>query len=302
MKLFYPAKDILDLDMGETGFFIKPYLPRGSIVLLFGEAGEGKSNLIWNMLDCVQKGESFLGLETKQTNCLLVELDMPLISLVERWRDEGRAPEFALACDELTFNCIEFLQTHTDERHQRIRDLLMEAKSRYEPGLVAIDALREVFPGDLNISGPARQIYDAFRSVFPESCLVFIHHEKKIDLDYLSTVRQLNRASGSKELINNTQVVLQLINRRGHKYLEHLKSQVTRLCEPLLLHIDGLKIIAVDDQRKDKIREQFKNWNGRARDFDLSLGKELGVSDRLIREIRIAMRDKTPLERITEED
>jgi len=242
------------------------------------------------MAECIQTGTPFLGMPTVKSQVFFLELDMTLVGLKLRWQNMGYRPSFAVATDEVTFNCLEFLKTYTDDRHQRIMNELIKVREEIKPEFVMVDALREIYPGDFNISGPSRQLYDAFRLIFPSTTVGFVHHEKKINLDYVDTISQLNRASGSKELINNSSVVLQLINRKGHLYLEHLKSQITRLVDPIHLDINGSKVVAVDEQRTMVVAEALRGWNGKMADFDKMMSGQLGYSVRLIEAIRARLK------------
>jgi len=50
-------------------------IPKGGWTLLVGPPGSGKSMLSIQLTDCLQEGKPFLGMKTKQSNCLFIQAD-----------------------------------------------------------------------------------------------------------------------------------------------------------------------------------------------------------------------------------
>jgi hypothetical protein len=172
---------------------------------------------------------------------------------------------------------------------------LQDLHRQYEFGVVFVDALREVVPGDLSASGIARRVYDAFKIIFPQASLVFIHHERKSSQQVFGSGDPLQSAAGSMEFINVAQVALRFHRKGRDTWLEHGKSQASAEFEPLPISLrdDGVHVFH-REQERFAVAERIlnENPNAGARELDKMIGEALRMSERTARIIRLAMQQK----------
>lgn len=299
MEIFAPGKELLKRELPESVFWLDPYVPCNSIIVLFGRPTLGKTGIVWNIAQAIQTGQPIWGHPTQQTNVLVLELDMPADLTQMRWKDADPPfePEFVTAFDPVSLDCTQFLDGYSDERHRMVKSQLMELHEKYKFGLVCIDALREVVRGDLNPSGLPRRVYDAFHMVFPGASILFVHHEKKMQAGFSPDPLQMS--SGNMEFMNVAQIGLQFHKVGKETYLSHLKTQASAKFAPLPLSIcdDGVHFTSPNEERNRVAMEVIANSEGMSmREIDKSIGKQLGVSDRTARTIRIGLAQKARLE------
>jgi hypothetical protein len=262
--------------------------------MLYGRSGIGKTAVAWQMAQAIQTGQSIWGMPTKQTNVLFMELDMPDNLAQNRWADADPAfvPEFSVAFDEVSLDYRQFLTPYPDDRHKEVMDKLQMMHQRQQFGVVFIDALREVVPGDLSASGIARRVYDAFKTVFPGATIVFIHHERKGAAANMGPTDPLHAAAGSMEFINVAQVAVQFHRRGRETWLDHGKTQASATFDPLPISLrdDGVHVYHRQAERLKAAEEIIaNNPNAKMRELDSLIGARLGISDRAARVIRCGL-------------
>jgi len=292
MILFEPGKTLLNETLDDNIFLLEPYIPRESVIMLFGRPTIGKTPICWQFAQAIQTGQPLWGMPVQQANVLFLELDTPLRLVHHRWKDADPPfePEFIIAFESMTIDCTQFLSTYPDERHREIVDAFGRIHSKYQFGLVIIDALRHVVLGDINTGGVSRRVYDAFRAIFPGASLLFIHHEKKIQQGNFGAPEPMHLAAGSMEFINIAQVSLQFHKAGKQTYLSHIKTQASEMYPPLPLNIapDGVWVIDKLAERNDralKVIVAADPGMGK-RDLDRLVAKELGISERTARTIK----------------
>lgn len=154
-------------------YLCQPYIPAGGIVLLNGPPSAGKSQLLWQLLNAVQDGGTFLDRPTAQGNALLLNLDMYENALWHRWKATGLEPHFDLVVSE-PFNCMRMGW----QRSELVQSLAaMHQQRQYT--CVAIDALAEVHGTTASNDAAPTAVYGAFRALFPGATLLFNHHDRK---------------------------------------------------------------------------------------------------------------------------
>ena len=260
--------------------------------MLFGRPSVGKTPVCWQMAQAIQTGSPCWGLPTQQSNVLFIELDTPMRLVHERWReaDPQFQPEFIIAFESMTIDCMQFLSTYPDERHREIIEAFKSLHAKYQFGLVCVDALRHVVLGDINTGGISRRVYDSFREIFPGSSFLFIHHEKKIQQGNFGAPEAMHLAAGSMEFINIAQVSMQFHKAGKQTYLSHIKTQASAMCPPMPLSVaeDGVWITDKLAERNQKAIEAIKKappGTGK-RDLDQLIAKELNISERTARTIK----------------
>jgi hypothetical protein len=246
------------------------------------------------MAEAIQTGTSIWGFPVHQANVLFIELDTPWMLVHERWLEaEPRfEPSFVQAYEPCSIDYREFLRPYQDERHKAIMDMLWDLHKRYQFGVVFVDALREVAPGDLSMSGTPRRVYDAFKTLFPNCSIVFIHHERKSGSNTFGPGDPLQAAAGSMEFVNVAQVALQFHQRGKDTWLSHRKTQASAEFDPLPISLgsDGVYVRHRDQQRFAVVEKVMAENPGLGmRELDKLIGEKLGMTDRSARVIRTAM-------------
>lgn len=249
-------RDVFSAFRDKPKWLIEPYLPVEGIVLLHGKFSLGKSPLIWKLAQCVSEGTDFFGYQPERTgNVLYVEIDEPLIVTKDRLSKLDPMPKNVHILGMKPFNILQL--TYDDEETFR------NANAEVEPAVVLVNSLRKCHPLDDKDSATPSKVYGKWQELFPRSCLVFVHHDKKSDV--FEGVR--NKASdedfsGSQAWINDAQVGLHLKSsdngRRSREVvLEMTKSQLSALQDPLKLKLsdDGVNWI---DSAAIAIRDCFK--------------------------------------------
>lgn len=291
MQIFEPGNEITKQKWPEQPFFLEPYIPKESVVLFYGRAGIGKSAVTFQMAQAIQLGEPIWGMPTYPTNVLYIELDTPGNLIANRF-DNAQPPflhKFTLIVESLSWDYRNFLSPAPPAESELIMHTLMDLHRKYDYGVVFIDALREVVLGDLSASGLARRVYDAFKTIFPKSALVFIHHERKSGQSVFGGGDPLQSAAGSMEFINVAQVALRFHRKGRDTWLEHGKSQASAEFEPLPISLreDGVYTYHRELERyQAAVTIMEANPGLEARKLDKLIGEALHMSERTARIVR----------------
>lgn len=238
-------------------WLIEPYLPVEGIVLLHGKFSLGKSPLIWRLAQCVSEGIDFFGHTPQQTGTVVyAEIDQPLVVTNDRLALLNPMPK---KVHLLGVNPFSVLRPTNEDK-----ELLQEVNETVKPALVLVNSLRKSHTLDDKDSATPSMVYGAWRSLFPESCLVFVHHDKKSDVvDGKRVEADDEDFSGSQAWVNDAQIGLHLKpigdRRTGLVALEMTKSQLSALQEPLKLKLgkDGVNWI---DEGAEHIKKVFATF------------------------------------------
>ena len=231
-------KDIQAKDYPETPFILDPYIPKQSIVLLWGDTSIGKSPITWAMAQSVAKGVSYFGLPAYPGRVLYIEADTPEVVLAPRLKAAPDAPE------NVWFYLTPGLSVPNISHDQlsELRDIGREIK----PDVVFLNTLRKLHDMDDRESRTPKVVYGFFQHLFPKAALVFVHHIRKTPTDPRIQENDKEAFSGSKHWLDDAQVGLYLSrhsSRDGRENLRlyHIKSQVSETINPLplRLHPDG---------------------------------------------------------------
>ena len=248
-------RDVFTAFQNRPKWLIEPYLPVEGIVLLHGKFSLGKSPLIWKFAQCVSEGVDFFGCTPEQTgNVLYVEIDEPLIVTKDRLSKLDPMPRNVHILGMKPFNITQ-LGMEDEEKFR-------EAQDELRPKVVLINSLRKCHSMDDKDSATPSRVYGKWLELFPESCLVFVHHDKKSDVVEGKRMESNDEDfSGSQAWINDAQIGLHLksapnARRTRQVDLEMTKSQLSALQDPLRLKLsdDGVNWI---DAGAAAIREVF---------------------------------------------
>ena len=161
---------------GKIDFIHDPLLPEGSITLLCGDAGIGKSYISLYLSILMAEGKDFLGSAMKRKNVLFVDLESSLPLLNTRIQSIG------IKSENIFF--------YTEGLNFLLKEDIAELKNEIlatEAGFCVIDSLMDIIPGiNENDSGAMNQIFSALRSLVKQTGCSFliIHHVNKANGDY----------------------------------------------------------------------------------------------------------------------
>ena len=84
--------DIQNMNI-EVEWLVERHIPKGSITLVFGKGGIGKTWLLLDIARCIGSGNSFLGFKTNKAPVIFIDFENPLAVLNTRTRTLGNAEE-----------------------------------------------------------------------------------------------------------------------------------------------------------------------------------------------------------------
>ena len=250
------------------------------------------------MAQAIQTGTPIWGLPTQETNVLYIELDTPDNLVAQRFSQADPPFHFdftLITPDEnepRSWDYRQFLSPAPQDSHAKIMYTLIDMHKKNQYGVVFVDALREIVPGDLSASGLAARVYDAFRHMFPKASLVFVHHERKSGQQVFGMADPLQSAAGSMEFINVAQVALRFHRKGRDTWLEHGKSQASAVFEPLPISLreDGVHVVHREQERFAVAQAVINDNPGLGmRELDKKIGEALNMSERTARIIRAGM-------------
>jgi len=171
------SRTVQEMDSyGKIDFIHDPLIPEGSIALLCGDAGIGKSYISLFLGFIISEGMDFLGSKTKKKNVLFVDLEssLPLLNT--------RIQSINIKSENIFF--------YTESLNFLMKEDIAELKNEIlyrEAGFCVIDSLMDIIPGvNENDSGAMNQIFSALRSLVKQTGCSFliIHHVNKANGDY----------------------------------------------------------------------------------------------------------------------
>lgn len=212
-------------------FTIEPFLPHGGICVLHGPPGVGKSQLALTMARAIARGEAFLAPEhpTTRGNVLYIQVNTPIQEQQARLRVTDIDAD-----DPIAFLSLEHGMLDSEHLVPARDPGLVEAK-RFAPDVVIVDTLRDVHTMEEIDSATVTKVYGAWRDLFPEATLVFVHHDRKLPppqkgANGIPERYWLESARGSSTWLGNADSGLHLTDAKGALTLSFSK---TRTCAPI---------------------------------------------------------------------
>jgi len=222
------SRTVQEMDSyGKIDFIHDPLIPEGSITLLCGDAGIGKSYISLFLGILMADGSEFLGAKMKQKNVLFVDLESSLSLLNTRIQSIG------IKSENIFF--------YTEPLNFLMKEDIAELKNEIlyrDAGFCVIDSLMDVIPGiNENDSGAMNQIFSALRSLVKQTGCSFliIHHVNKANGDYRGS-------SAIKGAIDALYTLKSVKERSNYKILEiePTKTRYTTI-HPIKLKIEWEK-------------------------------------------------------------
>lgn len=255
-------------------FLIRPYIPRGGTILLYGKTSIGKSPLTWEMARCVGGGEDFYAHPAAIGRVLYLEFDTPKVLVQPRVRLIESPPsnvwwEFLHPCHIVTDG--------------RTQTYLRELQGQCLPDFVVVNTLRRIHQGDEKDGSLPTRIYSTFQAIFPGAACLFVHHDKKTPAK--DQVGDPDEAfSGHQAWWNDATTGLHLVRTAPQTHLlrlDHTKSQVSEQAPPLLLqlHKDGTHLLS--HARATEVSQLWSATPGETKSERVAkVAQTLGISER----------------------
>lgn len=250
-------RDVFSAFRNKPKWLIEPYLPVEGIVLLHGKFSLGKSPLIWKLAQCVSEGVDFFGCTPERMgNVVYIEIDEPLVVTQDRLSKLDPMPRNVHVIGMKPFN-VTNLEGLDEEQ-------LRDANDELKPLVVLVNSLRKCHGLDSKDDATPSKVYGKWQELFPSSCLVFVHHDKKSDVVAGQRMESTDEDfSGSQAWVNDAQIALHLksapnARRTRQVTLEMTKSQLSSLQDPLKLKLadDGVNWV---DAGAESIREFYNS-------------------------------------------
>ena len=158
-------------------YVIKPLFTTGSVSVLVGEGGTGKTYALMDAAVCTALGEPWLQFETTKSPSLIIDEESGQRRLSRRLRDTLHG-HFADDKAKVGFVSLAHLNLYETDDVNMLHLLVKQ----HNAGLVVIDALADIMPGgDENSSKDIQPIFIALRTIAEDtqSAIVLIHHSNK---------------------------------------------------------------------------------------------------------------------------
>lgn len=175
-------------------WLIKPLIPSGGAVLLYGDPKVGKSFAALQLALSLRTGDDWLGFPvTHKGRVVYVQLDTPRSLWAERLsilKDHGARIDLLDLADRETLGCFPF-----DILNATHATLLTLALKDLDPSVVIIDTLREAHQVEENDSTTMQKVVSSLAAAVFPATLICIAHAKKPGMDGPDLLND-NRGSG----------------------------------------------------------------------------------------------------------
>ncbi len=209
--MFFDLAQIVTAPMTDPLWLVHRMIPRGSLVVIAGESGVGKSILCYHLTLCVAAGLPFLCHQTLSTDILYFDEENSKPDSTRYWQHIWRG----LQCPDpaLWAPRIRFAWFGLGERWQKtMKTCLAEGPA---PGLIVVDTATPALRiEDENDNAEASRAIHALREVQQaanhETTIIVLKHEKtRDDVSHRRTVR------GAKAWIGGVDIVMYHSFKRG---------------------------------------------------------------------------------------
>lgn len=209
------ASELKHADIPRPGALLGTGLiTRGSLALLYGMPGKGKSWLTFQLAHCVGLGEPFLGLSTQRSNVGLFTLECPPWQVQERLK--AVSPDSDAGLDNVHIVCRENLTSALDLASTVHQDEIVTFCKERQLSLLILDALSRAHQSDENDAKEMGAVMAACDRIRIEAAcaILLVHHERKPSNGHESG-DDLNALRGSTRLQSDPQTAIRLVEERG---------------------------------------------------------------------------------------
>jgi len=157
-------------------YILEGLFSRGSVNVLYGDPGIGKTYSLLSLACCVALGKEWCGLNTQQVNCMIVDeesgetrLSIRLKAVLKSVTADGKTPIFYICLAGVKLD----KPTHIGRLEYLIRSLNI--------GLVIFDAMSDLMDGDENDKKSVQPVMTHLRWIAEQTdaAIVLIHHSSK---------------------------------------------------------------------------------------------------------------------------
>lgn len=205
MPTAYPGREYLELPTEPDTWLVRPLIPAGGSVILYGEAKVGKSYAALQLAKAIQQGGDWLGFPICKTGPVVyVQLDTPRSLWIARLKDLKASG--VTAVDEIVFADRETLNVLPfDILNQEHAHLLTNTIKQWSPVAVIMDTIREAHSAEENDSTTMRNVTAAMQAACHPAAMILITHERKPDKEggfsLISDIRGSNYMPGRMDAI-----------------------------------------------------------------------------------------------------
>lgn len=229
-----------------------------------------------------------LGLPVRKGSVLYIDVDSPETVALARLKKMSPAPNvnFYLRKPFL-------FPGAPSEQDQELREL----NEKYKPDVVFFNTLRKCHDMDDKDSRAPKMVYNYFQLAFPNSSLIFVHHDKKDNPDPKAKLSPSETFSGSQAWINDAQMGLRLspfAHKKGRENLRLFlyKSQASPKYPhfrpmPLLLGSDGITLTSPKFEDLKEAYEVLTVHGLTGTQADREIAKRRNISDTYARKFRL---------------
>lgn len=195
---FFYAADLAGLDVPDRDWLVDELVPIGTVTILSGDGGVGKSLLALQLAAAVALGKRWVGQPTASGRALFISAEDDRDELHRRLVDVARGAGATLAdLRRLSVRSLAgedaLLAVVTPDKVLAASALYIELDQRItqeRPALVVLDTLADLFPGNENDRAQARQFIGILRGLA-------IRHDCAVVLLAHPSLSGLNSGSGS---------------------------------------------------------------------------------------------------------
>jgi len=222
------VEEYLALPRAPEAWVIKPLLPTGGTVILYGEAKLGKSFLGLQLAEAITTGVSWLEFPViSKGRVAYVQLDTARGLWAERLEkliSDGFHPHNIFLADRDTLDCWPF-NILNDTHAEKLKATLMP----FNPDVVIVDTLRAAHGGKENDSDIMQEVISRLSLAVQPAALVIVSHSRKPGEGGLDV---LNDQRGSGASVGAVDAILRLTKKSLHyigRAIEEGSIKVERL-------------------------------------------------------------------------
>jgi RecA-family ATPase len=188
IKNLYPGKLLMNMHFEPRAELVEGMFREKETTLFVGKAKLGKSLLLQQMTICLCHGVDFLGMKTKKSRVLYIDLENEPDVFQKRMKE--MFPELCMT-DAMTVYCPENISKSEvslvdKAKLKNFHHMIQLSK----PDVVIIDPLRLMIGGDENKAGDVLGSLKSLASIrddWPKLCIIIVHHTRKDSLDTPAT-------------------------------------------------------------------------------------------------------------------
>ena len=201
--MLYSAEDLATQTFPEETFLVEGLIPLGGLVMLHGKRGIGKSQFSMTLAHSIVNGLDLFGtFAVNQGPVLLVQIDMTpqltQLRLHKLWGQYGMK------------GIHWWLEPSMDIKEMDKAHKLVRAVNDLKPVLVVWDTLRKIHRMKENQSETAQFIYSAVKKYMNGPTHMFIHHDKKTQMDPNGELDPEEAFRGTTDWIDSVDTSMQL--------------------------------------------------------------------------------------------